>query len=148
MSYVLAALVCKIPVLLKPLRMNLACDRLAEVHRACMAAVLNGALCWHLSLGRAWATTWLLRHDCDTKQFISWHPSRQPNYNRHLKESENKMSTEQYIPHERRVRGTAWCGSNHIFSLIMILTCFVMACDTDASSTGVKAQCWEITGEI
>lgn len=100
---------------------------LGKVHRACMAAVLNGALCWHLSLGRAWATACLLRHGYDTKLFISWHHSRQPNYNRHLKERENKASREEYIPHERRAQGTAWCGSNHIFSLIMILTCFVMA---------------------
>ena len=73
-------------------------------HRARMAVVLNGALCWHLSSDRDWAVACLLRHGHDTKQSNSWHLSRQPNYNRHSKERENKASGEEYIPHERGVQ--------------------------------------------
>ncbi len=79
-----------------------------------------------------------LRHVYDTKQFVLWQVSRRPNHNRRLKERENKASRKEKFPHEGRVQGTARCGSNHIFSLIMILTCFVVACDMDASSIGLR----------
>lgn len=121
----------------------------SKVHKGCMAAVVNEASCWHLSLGRAWTMACLLRHGYDTKQFISWQPSSGTNYNRRLKEIENKARWAICSSWETRAgHGTAWYGSNHIFSLIMILTCFVTAYDTDASQGSFRAYDQQFPGEI